>query len=48
MKKVMLAQSDFIVLDKKNKSVEKSLSFVDEVKVAAVHKEEVFTPESSL
>ena len=33
------------VLDKKNKSVEKSLSFVDEVKVAAVHKEEVFTPE---
>ncbi len=33
------------VLDKKNKSVEKSLSFVDEVKVAAVHREEVFTPE---
>ena len=33
------------VLDKKNKSVEKSLSFVDEVKVAAVDKEEVFTPE---
>ena len=33
------------VLDKKNKSVEKSLSFVDEVKVAPVHKEEVFTPE---